>query len=203
MKIIKVSNTIIHFHQGPIGISCSGGVDSSLLLFILMNYVKDPIHIFTCASKLKNYGTVKSSIDVIKKCIELTNNNNITHTIRYVDNQTVENLFYPQQYSLINVMYTGITLNPPKEVTDTFIETTLETERDPGTIKSFYKQTSKLTYMPFANIDKKEVFNIYKELNLLESLYPLTRSCEDINLSEGHCGKCWWCEERLWAFEKL
>jgi len=203
MKIIKISKTIIHFHQGPIGISCSGGVDSSVLLYILMKYVKDPIHIFTCASKLKNYTTVKSSTEVIRKCIELTNNNNVTHHIRYVDEQTFENLFYPQQYSLINVMYTGVTLNPPEAVTDNFKEKSAEDERNPGTIKSFYKQTSKLTYMPFANIDKKEIYNIYKELDLLQSLYPLTRSCEDLNLLEGHCGQCWWCEERLWAFNKL
>lgn len=55
-------------------------------------------------------------------------------------------------------------------------------------------------YTPFHRIDKKVIAGMYEELNLLETLFPLTRSCENNNLLEGHCGECWWCEERLWAF---
>jgi len=59
---------------------------------------------------------------------------------------------------------------------------------------------------------------MYKELNLLDSLFPITRSCEyDIywqtNSEEwkkdvpdpgiGHCNKCWWCKERKWGFNNV
>ena len=54
---------------------------------------------------------------------------------------------------------------------------------------------------------------MYKEANLLDELYPITRSCEYDPTSNyfkniknpgiGHCGKCWWCEERKWAFGTL
>ena len=36
-------------------------------------------------------------------------------------------------------------------------------------------------------------------------LFPVTRSCELKGKLEyyGHCGKCWWCEERQWGFDQL
>ena len=39
---------------------------------------------------------------------------------------------------------------------------------------------------------------------LLDSLFPLTYSCEgSIEATKHHtqhCKKCWWCQERYWAF---
>jgi 7-cyano-7-deazaguanine synthase in queuosine biosynthesis len=202
MKIIKIANTLVHIHNGPIGISCSGGADSALLLYILMQNNVQPIHIFTCTSKLKNYGSALTSVNVINKCIELTNNNKIFHHIHYVDEQTEENLFYENQFRDINVLYTAITENPPEEVTDRFMNRISEVERNPEKLKPLYRVDNKV-YTPFANINKKEIYNIYKELNLIDSLYPITRSCESFTRTQGHCGQCWWCEERMWAFERL
>lgn len=202
MKIIKIANTIIHIHDGPIGISASGGADSSVLLYILMKYSTGPVHIFTCSSKFKNYSSASTSTQVIDQCIQLTDNNNIIHHTHYVDEQTIENLFYETQFDYINCLYTAITKNPCQEVTDSFKNRVTEFERDPRSIKPLYSLDNKI-YMPFSNIDKKEIYNIYKELNLLDTLFPLTRSCESLTLRKGHCGECWWCEERLWGFGKL
>ncbi len=202
MKIFKVVNNMIHIHDGPVGVSCSGGADSSLLLFILMKYSQDPIHIFTCASKLKNYTAAATTTKVIDECIKITGNNNIFHHIHYVDEQTLDNLFYQDQFVNIQVLYTAITKNPPDEITNGFKNTSAEIERHPGTIRPLYSLNKKV-YMPFANIDKKEISWMYKELQLLDNLFPLTRSCESFTLTKGHCGECWWCEEREWAFGKL
>ena len=59
-------------------------------------------------------------------------------------------------------------------------------------------------YTPFINMDKKDLALIYKEHNLLSTLFPITRSCitETMNF-DAHCGECWWCKERIWAFGKL
>jgi len=44
---------------------------------------------------------------------------------------------------------------------------------------------------------------------LLETLFPVTRSCEWNEHVVGedpgmeHCGNCWWCHERKWAFGRL
>ncbi len=202
MRIIKIANTLIHLHPGPIGVSCSGGTDSSVLLYILMKNIKGPIHIYTCASKLKNYTTAFTTASVIDQCIKLTGNNNIFHHVHYVDEQTKENLFYPDKFKNIYLLYTAITQNPPKEISSEFYNRISEYEREPGINKELYTDENRF-YMPFSNIDKKEIYNIYKELNLLDTLFPLTRSCESLTLTKGHCGQCWWCEERQWAFEKL
>jgi hypothetical protein len=59
-------------------------------------------------------------------------------------------------------------------------------------------------YTPFVNKDKKELARIYQQHNLTDTLFPLTRSCVAItNKFDTHCGKCWWCKERIWAFGKL
>jgi 7-cyano-7-deazaguanine synthase in queuosine biosynthesis len=202
MNNVKILNTYINLHDSPIGISLSGGVDSSLLLYILMSHVNEPIKIFTCSSKRKLYATSISSANVIKKCIELTGKNNISHHIHYVDEQTLETLFYPEQFNTIKVLYTAITSTPPTEVTDNFLSVLTEKDRDPNIKKHFYSKKLDF-YSPFVNIDKLEIYKMYKELNLLDTLFPVTRSCESLDISEGHCGRCWWCEERLWAFKKL
>ena len=45
---------------------------------------------------------------------------------------------------------------------------------------------------------------LYDKYNLTYTLFPITRSCEGSDYETGnytfHCGKCWWCEERMWAF---
>ena len=46
---------------------------------------------------------------------------------------------------------------------------------------------------------------------IVDELFPLTRSCESEEKGqqmldggpEEHCGKCWWCLERQWAFGRL
>jgi hypothetical protein len=58
-------------------------------------------------------------------------------------------------------------------------------------------------YVPFANLNKKNIAGIYKELGVEKSLFIKTRSCETEDHYPGHCGKCWWCHERLWAFGYL
>ena len=78
-------------------------------------------------------------------------------------------------------------------------------ERDPEVKRSEGSNGEDWAH-PFTNKDKKFVAELYKSLGVLDSLYPLTRSCEnnqgylpDPN-NEKHCEKCWWCLERYWAF---
>lgn len=52
---------------------------------------------------------------------------------------------------------------------------------------------------PFRGMLKTEIFELYRQYNVLD-LLPLTHSCFD-NM-EQHCGICVNCRERLWAHEK-
>lgn len=58
-------------------------------------------------------------------------------------------------------------------------------------------------YNPLINHTKQSIATLYKALNIEKELFPFTRSCEDDNHTHGHCGTCWWCKEREWAFGYL
>lgn len=205
MNNIRVLDIDIPIFSGPLGINCSGGADSSLLLYILMSNTKDLIHIFTMANNEKGRANAIVSSRVIEKIIQLTGNSNIEHHIRYVNKQTPENVAEKPiefiQNNLITYWYSGLTANPSLEITKSFGENLCHHLRDPlvkrKTVNDSVKKVS-----PFTNIDKKRIADLYKELGLEKSLFPLTRSCEVSGKLDylDHCGKCWWCEERKWGF---
>lgn len=60
------------------------------------------------------------------------------------------------------------------------------------------------SYLPYVNVDKKFVAGIYHEFGLMDDLFPLTGSCvgspADRLWNETPCGKCFWCNEKMWAF---
>lgn len=205
--IIKINKDVnLEINENNIGVLVSGGADSAILLYFLLKYTKNHLHIFTLSNKSKPIYNVKSSIDVIQKCAELTNNFNFTHHIKYDIYQDRINLFMlPKAYlekNEIDCVYTGITKNPPGEITTSFYDkTTEDDERNPQQIRKTIKGNF---YAPWTNLNKKDLFEIYKKYNLLDNLFPLTRSCESHDvLNSNHCGMCWWCQERLWGFERL
>ena len=60
-------------------------------------------------------------------------------------------------------------------------------------------------YQPLMNVDKKFVAGVYKDHKLMDTLYPFTSSCvgseRDTEYFTKGCGKCFWCNEKKWAFE--
>jgi 7-cyano-7-deazaguanine synthase in queuosine biosynthesis len=206
MKTITIAGLDIDIHDEDVGIYMSGGADSALLLYILMKNSTKKIHIFTCASRAKLFGTVKSSTEVVRKCVELTGNLNIAHHMHYVESQNDHVLFAPYKEfinkGIINLIYHGVTMNPPANVLKTFNDKASPINRNPENIRFLYNASSKL-YTPLTFSNKQKICEMYKELDIEHTLFPLTRSCEDLSLTEGHCGTCWWCEEREWGFGKL
>ena len=196
-----ICGTPLRIFDSVNGIVVSGGADSSILLYLLLKYSKKPLHIFTLCNDRKGTYTPKQSIDVVSKCAELTQNYNFKHHISYTVVQTRNALFAPAlEYITDGYVYTGITSNPPKDITDNFLEVTPDIDRDPSTIRSPFEYDK--IYTPWTNLNKKQICNIYKHYNLLDSLFTLTRSCEALKetVTQMHCGKCWWCEERKWGF---
>jgi hypothetical protein len=98
----------------------------------------------------------------------------------------------------------AMTSNPPISVQKKrgFYEVS-ERKRDPGTNNLDMLETidkGGLTYQPYLRNDKKFVAGVFKEHNLMNSLYTLTKSCAWSQTLET-CGKCFWCNEKQWAFE--
>ena len=212
---MNICGVEIELFDKPVGILCSGGADSSILLYLLAKYTSHEIHVFTTATNAKGRSNVKPTINVVEKIIQLTGNINIVHHIRYLETQNIRALVLPTEpffnNGSIHVMYSGETANPPEDVLARFNGTqdadTLQ-RRNPNKVRPTYmeKEFGRICN-PFLNIDKVKIAEIYKEYGLVDSLFPLTRSCETLDKelqdAQAHCGVCWWCEERQWAFSRL
>ena len=99
----------------------------------------------------------------------------------------------------------GQSSNPPIEVMKQHkrIYNQAERIRDPGEGKMIKNGWS--IYHPYINVDKKFVADIFKTHNLMNTLFPLTRSCVGRELESDNftkeCHKCFWCYEKRWAFD--
>jgi 7-cyano-7-deazaguanine synthase in queuosine biosynthesis len=206
MKTITVAGVDIDIHDGPIAINCSGGADSSLLLYILMKNAPGEIHVTTCSTLSNKHANAITAQTVINKCVELTGNLKVFHHVHFAETP-LRNLFKITQeflyYKNIKVAYTGLTKNPPADITNSFRDYSgVGASRSPDTVRDYYTNDGTI-YTPFTNIDKQKVSEIYNELGVRDTLFPMTRSCENKHVFTGHCGECWWCEERKWGFGAL
>ena len=208
MKTIIVNNITIPIYDGPIGISLSGGADSAVLLYILMTNGCGPITAYNFAAAAKNRRTMHYSQVVIDRCKELTGyTDDIKNETILVEKQKLDfmlGFFRGQIYAgNIKKLYMGTTQHPPDDVLDTFsdkLDKPVYRDRNAGIER---KTESEDFVIPFRNINKKDIAGIYKELGLTDTLFPITRSCENPEWLDGHCGNCWWCEERFWGFNRL
>jgi 7-cyano-7-deazaguanine synthase in queuosine biosynthesis len=208
MKTIQINNLNFDLHDGPVGIAHSGGADSAIMLCVLMKYVTGPIHVYTCANSFKQRRNPVIALRVIDKLLDITGRTDVYHHTYFTERQTFNTLFDPLNDVIIrgdiNMLYTAVTANPPQDIlTNQQIFTSdngLSKERDAGIIRPKYNGPGKKVYSPWWNVDKRFIATVYNELSMTETLFPITRSCEDPSLLEGHCGICWWCEERKWAF---
>lgn len=98
----------------------------------------------------------------------------------------------------------GITRNPPNKYMKRlgFIHLAERRRDQKGDIRPTVGVRG--LYQPYANVDKKFVADIFKQNNLMETLFPLTRSCtgtaKDTDNFTKECNKCFWCYEKKWAF---
>jgi len=214
LKSISCSGTNLNIYNN-VGIMVSGGVDSAILLYYLMKHSTSTIHIYTEGSNHKFRRNTIIAPQVVEKCIQLTDNINVIHHINYNKASTWDSLYVNPKSAvdsgLVQVVYEGVTMNPPDDIAKKF---TPELESGIGrdaTGNNDIFHTDNEFYMPWSNTDKKGIAKMYKEENLMDSLFPVTRSCEydptcdyfsnikDPELE--HCGECWWCKEREWGFK--
>ena len=223
LDYVNIANINIGIYKnGPVGISVSGGADSAILLYILMCNTSQPIHIYNMWSSSRKYSFAKSVDAVIKTCSKLTGNTNYqVHKVRVEPKESIEFYFNTVTETLnkkeIDIMYMAITNFPPKDVYLKFNDQQQDWHNDfrsdetkhpvfgiTITEDAFTQSVlDKRTYIPFRNYNKKDIARLYEALDLKTNLLPVTRSCEDDDHQDSHCGKCWWCQERIWAFGDL
>jgi hypothetical protein len=205
------------YRDGPVGVGISGGADSALLLYLLMSNVTDTIHIYNMWSSYRKSAFKKNVDSVIETCSKLTGNTNyVVHKVQVEPDESIEFYFDMLTKALdkkeVDIVYLGITNFPPAEVYlkfdqqqedwhNKFRSDEVEHPLFGLTIESLNLDTR--AYVPLRNYNKKAVAQLYDLLGLKQSLLPVTRSCENDNHIDSHCGKCWWCQERIWAFGNL
>ena len=97
--------------------------------------------------------------------------------------------------------YNGQTKNPPPDVE--FLRQDRMLDRDTPEDDGKLLETKSVSW-PFLFTNKRGLADLYGQYDLLESLFPYTRSCEgeteETNNHTTTCGHCWWCRERFWGF---
>ena len=193
-----------------VGVKISGGADSAIIAYMLALYKKSVRNIelipITVINAIKPHQHIfaQKVVSFIEEELKVKFNH---HQIkpepvdptRYGEEQSIFVRSLRKQ-GIVETHFTGITENPDADFKTDY---TGDVTRD----KSLgSKPTVDLySFHPFANINKKAVAEIYSHYDLMDTLFPITRSCENskVHFTKPHCGKCWWCLERQWGFGRL
>lgn len=217
-----------------IAVKFSGGADSTILYYACcLAYPNAKIYPITLQTDKKPfYGPVTRRI--ITKVTELTGKEPEEHVLVFGkhDDYTerldaaVEKIIRKNN---IDIVYSGLTINPPLDhISYMVMKYHKEFNIDPvvamehiknrdvsrdtftgtdSTVDTIRGEANILQNTPFLAVDKKDVYYAYKNLEVLETLWPLTNSCAahtnenftDLN-NFNHCNHCFPCLERLYAF---
>jgi len=212
-----------------VGIRLSGGCDSSLLYYALMHDTNLEVVPMTMDTKLKDWyqtGTAK----VIDRVTELTGRQPYAWHRHYQPDFVDK--FSPDPYVAgvnqmqadavekynLDAVYIGLTRNPPiadmreyfethdhgLDLEDVFDhQTGRDSERDEQVEPVIKQLNNCVQVIPWANSDKRDVYQAYLEYDVLDTLYPYTYSCEWTGQNFVHCEHCFFCQERWWAFGRI
>ena len=191
-----------------IGMRISGGADSAIVAYMLALYVRDfkphlKIHPITCEHPGKAYQIIFAK-QVIAKIEELTGVKFQEHqTLKlpgvadYADEQVVLlNSLY--ENNIIDCHFMGETLNPPIEEVKLWSDPDMPAERYiPEPIADYNGKR----FRPLRQSNKRSVYDLYCHFGVLDTLFPVTRSCEAYTTDfSKHCEWCSFCQERFWGF---
>jgi len=200
-----------------IGLSMSGGADSTMLCILLAKTIQkknlrttiQPFNGLDLWAPLDSNGLP----EIIKIIQEMFPTVNINWPVSTVFNTNGDHDFDKNSYirpftrellrkKFIDVIIPGISLGPPLEAQKTFDvrdDDIYKIQRIPG--YRLYNEVEQVdpAIAPYKNVDKRFIIQCYKDFNL-RPLLDMTQSCTD---PKGNCGHCWWCQERSWAIKEV
>jgi len=208
-----------------IGVNCSGGADSAILLYIIADYLKQnnrtdvELNVLSCANDKKHRWNVRKAADVINYTIDKLDWNQFGCHYAYYRDVQAEEYFHEFEMKMfkddrISFLISGVTATPK---IDAVVENSKGVmvdlrehedclgNRDPNKQRPLLNVSGHF-YTPLTNVDKRFVADMYDHYDVRDMFY-LTRSCEaipdgryDPDFEQHPCGECWWCLERKWAF---
>jgi len=228
----KFGRVELPFNNNVVGLSMSGGADSTMLCYLLAkflpNVIIQPINGFDL--------NAPGDSNKLPKIIEYIRNDFKDVQIKwplstvFSNNNTVsvkQDYLRPLKttalaYGLCDIMLSGITMGPPIEHQqrfNTFDNMASEYGQNIKRIKGYNQYGDEVLYDlydevkdggPFSEVDKRFVIQCYKDFDK-EDLLNMTDSCVAFNVcndtskkpSELQDRKCWWCCERDWAVREV
>lgn len=224
MLLVDTHEQTVNFRVSPlhkkIVINCSGGADSSLLVYLTSKYIKENktdhrINILSCSVDVKSRKVAQRVTDIIEYVIDKLEVTCIdTHYALYRETGLDEHV-HPMHNKLysqgdMDILFGGITANPkePTFVTNSNGDVVDLIKDCPPIMqhRNFTEKNKTTTirnnypfYNPFIHVDKRFVYDMYKQFDILDMI-PMTRSCNGYYpTGEQVCGMCWGCLERKWA----
>lgn len=194
-----------------VGIKLSGGADSAIIAYLLALYKRQErpdliIVPMTNVCNLKPYNQLFADKIIAFLSAEFNMSWGEHLVIKNVNEDDFGrfhelNLNMLYEVGLIQEHFIGITSFPPEGAMNMSGTEYIEGLDRTRTVKPTKEGNSN---RPLYNLDKRGVAELYEQFGLLDSLFPLTRSCEAYTHNfDHHCGVCWWCRERQWAFGRL
>lgn len=196
-----------------IGLKISGGADSAIVCYMLAKYAMEErpditIHPVTGIADNKLYQQ-RYADSVLRKVEELTGivfgkhqYKDVTASRYILDQEDFLKSLYEQE--LFNLHFAGITANPSEDDAPHLYTSIKDMPTDDRSKQLIKKDNYRL---PLINIDKRGVAEHYTQLGVMDTLFPVTRSCEarvtdsEYNIDK-HCEVCWFCKERYWGFNR-
>lgn len=173
------------------GILLSGGLDSAMLLYLLIKSNSNiNLQPFTIPKKdgssiyavmVINHLNNKLGLKISQPV--LVGNPNAHHTKQ--STSAILEIFNKHR---VDYLYMGVNTNPP------------ELDNLNGAPKRFLSSPSPRLIYPFAEMLKDEILKIMFDEGQ-EDLCNVTHSCTEQQV--GRCNLCWQCTERSWAFTRL
>jgi hypothetical protein len=173
------------------GIMLSGGLDSAVLLYLLIQQEpKIQLQPFTIdktdgaglyANPIINHFNKKFSLTIPKTIY--VGDPSVYHRLQ--STTAVKDIFskHPVDY-----LFIGINQNPP------------ELDHLPGAPQRDKRSNDTRIIFPFVEMYKTDIIDLMFQYNQEDLIY-ITHSCTE--QSVGRCNKCWQCTERYWSFSKL